>query len=252
LTTKKQVMRPWMARIFQNRLKLFFILLFIESLFFVTNGLNSILRTPTDGVELKIGFIDNNLLPIEMWLIPYTFGIFLPALLPLWASFHMPNKLFRQYVISMALAASFSYVVYIVFPTYVVKPSPEEVTGDGMFSTLLRAMYEMDNAYSTHNAAPSQHVFYALITMSFLIRFRPTPQIFWRWTTIATLIMASALLTRRHHSPDLITGYAVAVGAYVAGLRLGAWVTHQLGDEHYPFEAPRLGDRQRDINAPIH
>jgi hypothetical protein len=249
----QRISKPFVARIFQNRLTLFMILLGIQSLFFFTNGLNSFLRAPTDGIELKIGFIDNHLLPSEMWLIPYTIGLFLSVLLPFWAAYHMPIKLYRQFILSMGLAASVSYVIYMVFPTYVVKPSPEEVTGSGIFSNLLRTAYEMDNTYSTHNAAPSQHVFYAIVNMCFMVRFRPYPRVFWTWTTLATLITASALFTRQHHSPDLIAGYVTAVLAYWGGLRLGAHITAWLGDEKDPIVAPALHskDRRGDMGAGI-
>jgi len=244
-------LKPWLARLFKNRLALFLALLAIQSLFFVTNTANSLLREPDDGVELKIAFIDNHLTPGGIWLIPYVIGFFFAALIPWWAAHNMPIKLYRQFILSMALAALFSYAVYILFPTYVVKPTASDVPGRDIFSQLLRLVYETDNAYSTHNAAPSQHVFYAVINMCFVIRFRPSPRVFWTWTTLAALITASALLTRQHHSPDLITGYIVAIGAYWAGLRLGEWVTDRLDDEFHPALAParRLLLRRRTIRA---
>lgn len=225
-------------RIFQSRLTLFVILLGIQSLFFATNLTNSILREPDDGWELKINFIDNHLSPAGLWLIPYSIGFFFAALIPLWAAYNMPIKLYRQYLLGMAVAATFSYVIYMLIPTYVVKPTPDQVPGDDIFSQMLRHAYTADNAYSTHNAAPSQHVFYAIINMCFMIRFRPTSRTFWFWSILAALITASALLTRQHHSPDLITGYIVAIGAYWGGLVLGERVTRNLGDEHILYPAP--------------
>jgi membrane-associated phospholipid phosphatase len=227
--------KPFIAETLKNRVSLFFILLGIQSLFFVTNMLNSVLRSPTDGLELKFAVIDNHIVPNGVALIPYTVGFFLSALLPLWAAYRMPIKLYRQYIFAMAVAALFSYVIYIVFPTYVIKPAPEDVTGDGFLSSMLMSAYHMDNSYSTHNALPSQHVFYAIINMCFMIKFRPNRLSFWTWSMLAASITLSALLTRQHHSPDLVAGYLVAVGAYWGGSRLGAWVTKQLGDENCPI-----------------
>lgn len=227
-----------MQRIFQSRLTLFLILVGIQSLFFVTNMANSMLREPDDGWELKIGFIDNHLSPAGLWLIPYTIGFFFAALIPLWAAYNMPIKLYRQYVLGMAVAALFSYVIYMLLPTYVVKPTADQVPGNDIFSQMLRHAYTADNAYSTHNAAPSQHVFYALINMCFMIRFRPTRRTFWFWSILGALITASALLTRQHHSPDLIAGYVVAIAAYWIGLYLGERITRRLDDEHILYAAP--------------
>lgn len=234
----RPVSRPLFDRLLQNRLALFVALLAIESLFFVTNGLNSTLRAPTEGWELKIAVIDNHLTPQGIWLIPYGIGFLCTALVPLWAAYRMPIKLYRQFILAMMVAALFSYVIYMALPTYVVKPSASDVPGNGIFAQILRYLYEADNEFSTHNAAPSQHVFYAIIIMCFMIRFRPIPRVFWTWATVGTLVTVSALLTRQHHSPDLIAGYAVAIGAYYAGLALGARVTAWLGDEAAPVEMP--------------
>jgi membrane-associated phospholipid phosphatase len=230
--------KPILARLLQNRLALFLLLLAIESLFFVTNMANSVLRAPDAGWELKIDTIDNHLTPQGVWLIPYGIGFVFAMLIPLYAAYVMPIKLFRQFLFSMGIAALLSYVIYMALPTYVMKPTPDMVPGDNVFSQLLRGIYETDNAYSTHNAAPSQHVFYAILNACFMIRFRPRARTFGLWTALAALISASALLTRQHHSPDLITGYLMAIFAYYVGLWAGEYVTERLDDEHAPVVAP--------------
>lgn len=227
-----------LRRVFQNRLTLYIILLIIEAMFFVTNYTNSVIRPANEGWELKIDFIDNHLTPMGLWLIPYFMGVVFSILLPLWAAIYMPNEIFRQFILATAFAALISYVIYMSIPTYVVKPTPDQVPGDGLFSQWLRQVYEADNEFSTHNAAPSQHVFYAILNMCFMIRFRPRPRVFWFWTTMATLITVSALLTRQHHTPDLIAGYIMALLAYPAGLWLGSRVTELLGDADEPHVTP--------------
>jgi hypothetical protein len=227
------------ARVFRNRLVLFLGLFAIQMQFFTINFLNSQLRAPTDGWELKIGWIDNQLTPHGVWLVPYMVGFFLAALIPLWAMYHMPTTLYRQFILAMVVAALFGYAIYIVFPTYVTKPSSSQVRGDGLFTQMLRFSYALDDAASTHNAAPSQHVFYAILNMCFMIRFRPRWRVLLTWIALAALITASTLLTMRHRSPDLISGYMVAVGAYYAGLALGRRITDWLGDADDPIDAPR-------------
>lgn len=225
-------------RLFQNRLALYLGLMVLELQFFTINLLNTWLREPTDGWELKIAAIDNHITPNGLWLIPYSVGFVFAALMPLWAMFTMPNRLYRQYILGMALAAIAGYIVYVAFPTYVTKPAPEDVPGNDFFADLLRRSYEADAAASTHNAAPSQHVFYALINMCFVIRFKPTRRVFVIWVTLGTLITASTLMTMRHNSPDLITGYLFALGGYYGGLYLGGKVTDRLGDADAPITVP--------------
>ncbi len=230
----------WGRRLFQNRLALFLALLAIQLQFFTINLFNAHFREPTEGWELKIAAIDNHLTPNGWWLIPYFAGFWLAALVPLWAMFVMPNRLYRQFILAMATAALAGYVVYVAFPTYVTKPAPEQVPGDHLLADLLRQSYEVDAAASTHNAAPSQHVFYALINMCFIIRWRPRPRVLVTWVALAALICASTLLTMRHNSPDLITGYLFAVGGYYAGVYLGGRITDWLGDEDSPIVVPQL------------
>ncbi len=228
----------WLRRILQNRLALAGLLLAVQVQFFTINLLNARLRAPTAGWELRIPSIDDNLVPNGYWLIPYSLGFVLAALVPLWAMFVMPNTEYRQFVFGMLLAALVGYVIYIVFPTYVTKPAPGDVPGNDVFARTLRASYEVDAQASTHNAAPSQHVFYAILNACFVIRFRPRMRTFWFWTTLAALISASALLTMRHNTPDIILGYITAVGGYYAGVWLGARTTAALGDAHAAIALP--------------
>jgi len=247
----------WIKAAVQNRLALYAILILIELQFFTINLLNTTLRDPRDGWELNISLIDNHLTPNGYWLIPYFTGFAFAALVPLWAMFNMPNRAYREFVAALALALLFSYAVYILVPTYVIKPSPEQVPGDDLFARALRHTYEADAAASSHNAAPSQHVFYALLNMCFMIRFRPRPRVFWVWTALGTLITVSTLATLRHNSPDLITGFMVAVVMYYVGVYVGGRVTDALGDDHEQIELPgylgvlhrRRQDRRRMVNC---
>ena len=83
------LIRTRLKWLMQHRLALFLALLAIESLFFVTNGLNSMLRQPTDGWELVILPYDDQITPNGYWLIPYFVGFAFAALIPLWAAFFM-------------------------------------------------------------------------------------------------------------------------------------------------------------------
>ncbi len=232
------ISKPWIRAILKNRLAMFWILMLIELQFFTINMLNTRLRAPTDGWELRISLIDDHLAPHGIWLVPYFIGFFLAVLIPLWATFYMPNKIYRQFVLAVAMALMFSYIIYILFPTYVVKPAPDRVAGNDIFARALRNTYEADAAMSSHNAAPSQHVFYALLNMCFVIRFRPRWRVLWFWVVLAALICVSTLATMRHNTPDVIGGYLVAIGAYYSGIALGARLTDALGDEDDPVMVP--------------
>lgn len=239
----------WVRRVLHNRLLLFALLLIIQLQFFTINMLNAQFRAPTAGWEPRIPAIDDHITPIGYWLVPYTLGFFLSALVPLWAAWAMPNPYYRQFIFGMLLTALAGYVVYIVYPTYVTKPAPEAVPGTDFFAQTLRRSYTVDAEVSTHNALPSQHVFYAILNACFMIRFRPRARVFWLWSLLAALISASALLTRRHNVLDIVAGYAMAAGGYYAGVWIGARITAALGDAGVPPPASlwrlRWGRRPR-------
>ena len=232
--------KPLVQRLLTNRWAVAGLLMLLQAQFFVINALNAQLRAPTDGWELQIAAIDRHLTPHGIWLVPYGLGIVLTVLVPLWALLNMPTLLYRQYVFALFTALMIGYAIYIFLPTYVTKPAPQDVPGDGFFARLLRQSYEADAAFSTHNAAPSQHVFYAVLNACFVIRFKPRRRVFLLWTTLATLITASTVLTARHNTPDVITGYALAVLAYYVGLWLGRAFTEALGDAETPPPNPPL------------
>ena len=232
--------KPLVQRLLTNRWAVAGLLMVLQAQFFIINALNARLRAPTDGWELQIAAIDQHLTPRGIWLVPYGLGIALTLLVPLWALLNMPTLLYRQYVFALATALVIGYAIYIFLPTYVTKPTPEQVPGDGLFARLLRQSYAADAAFSTHNAAPSQHVFYAVLNACFVIRFKPRPRVFLLWTTLAALITASTVLTARHNTPDAITGYALAVLAYYAGVWLGRAFTDALGDAENPPPNPPL------------
>lgn len=233
------VHKSTIKHLLQQRIVLAIILLILQMQFFTINLLNTRLRSASAGWELKIPIIDNNLTPLGYWLIPYIAGFFLSPLVPLWAALIMPNTPYRQYFFGMLIAVISGYAIYILLPTYVTKPSPDAVPGNDIFAQILRNSYEVDAEISSHNAAPSQHVFYAVLNMCFILNFRPNKRTFWIWTALAAAISASALLTMRHNSPDIITGYITAVVSYYAGMWLGARVTHALRDADAPIALPR-------------
>jgi hypothetical protein len=225
----------FLVRVLQTRWMLLLLLLFLQLQFFTINMLNTRLRAPDAGWELRIDFIDDHIVPEGAWLIPYFLGLLATGAVPLWAAYVMPLRLFRQFMLAMTLAAAVSYAIYILLPTYVVKPEPDRVRGASFLAEALRTTYRADAAASSHNAAPSQHVFYAVLNMCFVIRFRPRPRVFWLWVTLAALISVSTVLTQRHNSPDLFAGYAVAVAAYYTGMWMGNRATGWLGDEDAPI-----------------
>lgn len=142
-------------------------------------------------------------------LIPYLFGSLLFVVFPIWAALYSRKGEFEAYVISFLAVTYISYIAYLALPTYVVRP---EITSQDFFSKAMALLYQNDYP---HNAAPSGHTFYTLI--SFLYISHWMPKLIGLALIIAVLIIASTLLTKQHYVLDVLTGLILGFFAYWFG-----------------------------------
>ena len=142
-------------------------------------------------------------------LVPYLLGSILFVGFPIWAAVHSKTTEFEAYVLSFLTATLISYIAYLALPTYVLRP---EITSQDYFSKAIALLYQNDYP---HNAAPSGHTFYTLISFLYIRRWRPKLQIV--SLIVAILIITSTLLTKQHYVLDMITGLILGFMAYRAG-----------------------------------
>lgn len=142
-------------------------------------------------------------------LVPYLLGSLLFVGFPIWAAVSSQTREFEAYLISLFAATLISYVAYLALPTYVIRP---EITSQDYFSEAIALLYQNDYP---HNAAPSGHTFYTLISFLYIRRWRPKLQI--ASLIVAILIITSTLLTKQHYVLDMITGLILGFMAYRAG-----------------------------------
>jgi membrane-associated phospholipid phosphatase len=142
-------------------------------------------------------------------LIPYLIGTFLFVAFPIWASFYSKKYEFESYIISFLTATLISYIIYLALPTFVIRP---EVHSQDYFSKAIVFLYQNDYP---HNAAPSGHTFYTLISFLYIKLWYPKVQ--GVSLTIALFVIASTLLTKQHYVLDVISGLILGFIAYWAG-----------------------------------
>jgi membrane-associated phospholipid phosphatase len=160
------------------------------------------------GTQLQIP-LDRSIPLYPPAIIPYLFGTLLFICFPVWAAFRAETVEFEAYSISILLAMYISYFVYLVFPTFVVRP---EILSTDIFSRILNSLYSADKAY---NDAPSGHAFYTLLSLLYLSKWRPKLRSI--WLVVALLILGSTLLTRQHNILDLVLGLTLGIFAYLVG-----------------------------------
>jgi membrane-associated phospholipid phosphatase len=180
------------------------VLLVLQFLYFPIN------RTVQGGVVLATSW--DYLFPLwPVWVIPYLLSLVWWMGCFVWAAWKMDDDLFRAFVISMVLVMLASYLVYILYPTYVVRPSPQ---GDGWLTQVVALLYKGDRV---NNAFPSGHTYNTVMIALYWWRWKPRQR--WLWLTITIVVLLSTLFTRQHNLPDLIGGIVFAW----LGYRFGLW-----------------------------
>lgn len=168
-------------------------------------------RTIQGGVVLRIPLLDDRIPLWPIWIIPYLLSLLWWTGCFIWAAWKMEDKLYYAFVIGAISVMLASYVVYLVYPTYVERPIVE---GEDWLSDLVRYVYSNDRA---NNAFPSSHTYTTVLITLFWWRWRP--RLRWLWVVIAVIIVLSTLFTGQHHSPDPVGGVVFAW----LGYRFGLW-----------------------------
>jgi membrane-associated phospholipid phosphatase len=130
----------------------------------------------------------------------------------------MADRAYQALFISVITVSLISYSVYILYPTYVVRPPVE---GDSWAAQLIAQLYANDRV---NNAFPSGHTYNTVLVTLYWSRFYPKGRPL--WVAIAIVILLSTLYTRQHNLPDLLGGILLAWLGYWFGL----WSTsrHQM------------------------
>ncbi|WP_067454498.1 phosphatase PAP2 family protein [Actinomadura macra] len=120
-------------------------------------------------------------------------------------------RLARSALVAGIVLLIVAYPFYIFAQTHVARP---EVTGEDVFSKLLRLVYGGDNAY---NCFPSLHTGFSVILAVYWLRHRRRAG---RYVAAwCVLIVASTLFVHQHYIPDMAAGLAAGSVACWVGLR---------------------------------
>jgi membrane-associated phospholipid phosphatase len=176
----------------------------VQAIYFPIN------RLITDGIVLDTPL--DPLIPVwPVWAIPYLLGLVWWEACIIWAAAKMDERRFNAFFMGALFTMLTSYIVYIIFPTFIVR---QPVVGHGWQYDLLRAIYANDQVY---NAFPSGHTYNSILIVLFWWDWRPRLRLW--WVIIASLVLLSTLFTGQHNLPDLVGGILWAWMGY----RFGLW-----------------------------
>ena len=188
----------------QTRLTWLIVLFGVQLLYFPIN------RIVKGGVILSTPWDD--LIPFwPIWAVPYLLSLVWWMGCFIWAAWKMDRTRYKAFIVGTIAVMLTSYVFYLIYPTYVQRPTLE---GDGWSMDLIRLIYSSDRV---NNAFPSGHTYNTMLIVFFWWHWRP--QLRWLWGGFAIVIILSTLFTGQHNLPDQVGGI---VWAWL-GYRFGLW-----------------------------
>jgi membrane-associated phospholipid phosphatase len=203
----RAVARLW-ARLPRQRVLGLLALVVLQLLYFPIN------RSVRGGVILTTSW--DVYVPFwPLWAVPYLLSIVWWQVCLFWAAFRMDDTRWRALLIAFTVTMLTSYVVYILYPTYVRRPVVE---GHTWPAELVRTIYENDRLY---NAFPSGHAYITILIFFFWWDWQP--RLRWLWAVIAVTVILSTLFTGQHHLLDPLGGI---LWGWI-GYRFGTWATRR-------------------------
>lgn len=151
-----------------------------------------------------------------IWSLPYLLSLVWWGIAFFWAAWKMETKLYRAFIIGTLSVILFSYLIYLLYPTYIERPM---IKGRGWTTDIIRFIYSQDRVY---NAFPSGHTYTTVLISLFWSRWFPKKR--WLWILIAIIVLVSTLFTGQHNLPDLLSGALLAW----AGYHFGLWCSNQI------------------------
>jgi membrane-associated phospholipid phosphatase len=184
-----------------KRVRLVILVVLCQCVYTLTNRMmhgGVLLDTPLD-----------HLIPLwPIWVVPYFLMLGVWVSFDLWALFKMEDRLFKAYIIASLVTIVPSMMIFIFWPTYVLRP---QITGQDWASNLLRLLYANDQP---NNAFPSGHMYFAVLVAYFGTRWKPGLR--WPMIAMVMMIIGATLFTKQHYVLDLVGGAAMAaIGTFV-------------------------------------
>lgn len=170
-------------------------------------------NNPSKQVYNLVTDLDRSTPFLKIFVLPYSVWIFYIYVCLVYF-FFKDAKVYYRSLATYVICALVCYMVYLVYQTTVPRPI---VTGDDVFSQLMRYVYNRDQPF---NCFPSIHVFSCYLVMKAL--YKSSFKTVWNQTLIygmSTLIILSTLFVKQHVIMDVVAGILLAEFVYRLSLR---------------------------------
>ncbi|MFS0782758.1 phosphatase PAP2 family protein [Bacillus sp. 1P06AnD] len=183
----------------------------------LTGPMYSILNQSTAGaypisipLDKSIPFVKEFIIPYVVWY-PFIYSSLIYLC-------YKERKLYFVALSSLLAGKIISFIVYAVWQTTVPRPV---VTGDDVFSQLVRFIYSHDQPV---NCFPSIHVLTTfIIILAMIKRRKETPWLSSISVIIGIMIIASTLFTKQHAILDVLSGLGLGAVLYTSSYALWSY-----------------------------
>ncbi|WP_050614417.1 phosphatase PAP2 family protein [Bacillus testis] len=175
----------------------------------------SFLNQSTEGAYPITVPLDDSIPFIKEFIIPYV--VWYPFIYS--ALIYLCFKERKLYFVALSSLIAGKIIAFIVYATWQTTVPRPEVTGNDVFSQLVRFIYSNDQPV---NCFPSIHVMTTFIIMLVAIkRIKKTPWLSIGALTIGVLIILSTLFTKQHALLDVLSG--LGLGAVMYTISYALW-----------------------------
>jgi membrane-associated phospholipid phosphatase len=157
------------------------------------------------GSIFKIGFIDDNIPFISVFVIPYLLYVVV-LFLPFFLTFKN-KKQFLAVSSAFLFASLVCNIIYVLFPTMVVRP---DLLATNIFNRLVLFVYSIDGVL---NCFPSEHVTFSVLANLILLKINK--KLAYYLIPLTVLIVLATLFIKQHYVPDIFAGIALAFLSYL-------------------------------------
>ncbi|MCX8132050.1 MAG: phosphatase PAP2 family protein [Clostridia bacterium] len=172
----------------------------IQIFYFILNNYSSKVRNISTVLDELIPFSQHFVIPYIYWYV-YVFAV---LVFFLFADY----KYYYRLLACIISGTLICFIIYYFFPTTVPRP---EVTGNDLFSSLVRGIYSNDNPY---NCFPSIHVLDTILPTLFLLKYTKN-KLVGAFAVISYIaITLSTLFIKQHYVWDAVSATILGLAMY--------------------------------------
>ena len=205
----KKLIKDFKKRYKESKKEFYWILWYV-----IYSGITYELFNRPFGIVRNIKIPFDDLIPfIKEFIIIY--HLFMPmVILSCILVFIYNKKDYKKVMLTMFLAQTASYIVFVLFQTYVPRYDIN-LLGNDIFSNLVKFTYSIDNPYS---GIPSMHVCNMVLSSIFIYQINLKKNIKIFLISFMTLIAITTVLVKQHVFLDIPGGIIHAIISYYLGI----------------------------------